>query len=527
MLDVIIKGGIVIDGSGSIGNIRDIGTKGDTISEVGNLGRCEAVEIVDATGLYVCPGFVDMHSHSDFNIFVEPPGKSKIQQGVTTEVCGNCGVSATPLLGEARNQRQKSLSTLDIPITWSSLREFFDILEGKKMLCNIVPLVGHGNLRGGVVGYDDRPPSSKEMEHMTSLLKDEMESGAWGLSSGLVYPPGIYASKGELVRLSKVVAQYSGIYTSHIRSEENGVIEAVEELLHVGEESGVSVQIAHLKTMGRENWQKLPLIFEKIEEALHRGVNVSADRYPYTAASTELDSLLPPWSCEGGVDKILRRLRNRNARERIFSYIVAGKSEKYLCDKIVISRVASSRNKLLEGKTLSQAAAIKKQSIKELFFDLLIEEEMKVGAIFFCMSEKNLLRILRKDYVMIGSDSAVWDIDGPLGEGKPHPRGFGTFPKVLRKYVFEKKILTLEEAVKKITAQPASKLGLRQRGLIQKGYKADLVIFKKEELKDNATYKNPHQFPSGIFRVMVNGQWALKQGYLTGAYPGKMLLKNN
>jgi N-acyl-D-amino-acid deacylase len=335
----------------------------------------------------------------------------------------------------------------------------------------------------------------------------------------------VYADAEEIIFLAKIVASCGGIYASHIRSEEDLVVEAIEEALRIGREARISVQISHLKTMGEKNWHKLPLIFEKIEDAVQDGVDVAADRYPYTAASTDLDALLPAWACAGGIDAELARLRQEQERSKIFSWILAGRDAEQVFSKVRISRVFTERNKPHEGRTVAEAAEVLNKSIQDTFFDLLIEEQLRVGAIFFSMSEDNLQKIYQKDYVMIGSDSAVWDLEGPLGEGKPHPRGFGTFPRILKKYVFEQKVLSLEQAIKKMTGQPAAKLGLKDRGLIKEGYKADLVILNTETVSDLATYEHPHQFPAGISHVMVNGRWAVRDTIATGIFPGTVVLK--
>jgi N-acyl-D-amino-acid deacylase len=335
----------------------------------------------------------------------------------------------------------------------------------------------------------------------------------------------VYAAAEEIMCLAAIVSEYGGIYASHIRNEEDMVVEAIDEALRIGRKAHIPVQISHLKTMGEKNWQKLPLVFDKIEEGLNEGIDVSADRYPYTAASTDLDALLPAWACEGGIDAELERLSQEQERQKIFSYILDGRTAEEVFAKVLIARVFSEPNKQLEGKTVVAAANMLGKSIKGAFFDLLVEEQLKVGAIFFSMSEENLQKIYQKDYVMVGSDSAVWDIEGPLGDGKPHPRGFGTFPRVLKKYVFEQQVLFLEQAIRKMTGQPAAKLGLQDRGLIREGYKADLLILNKEELSDRATYEKPHQFPTGIYHVMTNGKWAIKDGIMTGTYPGEVILK--
>jgi N-acyl-D-amino-acid deacylase len=525
MFDSIIKNGNVIDGTGAPGIIQDIGIRSGVITAVGRIGEAAAGEIINAHDLVVCPGFIDIHSHSDFNLLVDSPGRGKILQGVTTEVCGNCGLSGAPLRGKAKEQRQKSLTGMGLDLSWSTMQEYLELLRAQRLFCNVVPLVGHGNLRGSIIGYENREPSRKELDNMCSLLREAMNAGAWGLSSGLFYPPGAYARERELIELARIAAQYGGIYASHIRSEEDRVVEAVAEALAIGRESGAAVQISHLKTMGERNWGKLPRMFALIEEAISAGLDVTADRYPYTAAATDLDALLPAWACEGGIDTELERLRDTKLQGKIFAAIVSGRKPAELFDRIRISRVFSERNRDLEGRTVTEAAGLRKQGIQEFYFSLLMEEEARVDAIFFTMSEENLQNIFRRDYVMVGSDSAAWDTEGLLGEGKPHPRSFGAFPRVLRKYVMEDKILELEQAIRKMTGQPALKLKLPDRGLIMPGYRADLVIFNAAEVRDNATYDYPQQFPEGICRVMVNGRWVVQDGQITGERPGMVLLK--
>ena len=526
MFDVLIKGGSVIDGSGISATITDIAIRGDTIVETGKLGSSLASETIDAKGLFVCPGFIDMHSHSDFNIMADPPGRSKIRQGVTTEICGNCGMSAAPLFGTVKKRRIEELKAFGIPVAWSTLKDFSGVLTGKKLFSNIAPLVGHGNIRGAVVGYENRAPSSFDMRKMENMLEDAMLSGAWGMSSGLIYPPGVYAHRKEIVRLAEIVKNHGGIYASHIRNEGDFLLDAIDEAIETGRASGVSIQISHLKTMRRKNWNKLDRVFEKIERAIDKGVNVSADRYPYTAASTGLDSLLPSWTCIGSRQDVIARLQSKEMREKIFSAVLKSISRDELKDEIIISRVLSQGNSQFEGKTLGETAEIRKQPVKEALFDLLIEEGLSIDAVFFGMSEKNLRKIIKKDYVMIGSDSSVWDSHGQLSAGKPHPRSFGTFPKVIEKFVFRENALRLENAIKKMTGQPAEKTGIADRGFIRKGYKADIVILCRNNIKDNSTYSNPHKYPSGIIRVMVNGKWAVIDAAETDNYPGRLLLKN-
>ena len=523
MFDIVITGGMVIDGTGTPAWHGDIGIKADTITALGDLQGAVAGEVVSAHGLYVCPGFIDTHAHSDFNLLVDPPGRSKVMQGVTTEVCGNCGMSASPLFGPVRKQRSSMLADRGIEITWSTLTEFSEILEHRGLLGNMLPLIGHGNIRGSVIGYENRPSSVGERAKMSELFQKELATGAWGISTGLMYAPGMFACEDELIELCRIASHYKGIYTTHLRSEGEQVLEALAEAIAIGRQAELPVEISHLKTFGRQNWHKLPDMFRLIELAREQGVCISADRYPYTAASTDLDTVLPAWVCEGGASAELARLKNPTIRDQIAETLRC--SERDFADEILIARVGSEKNRELEGRRLGEAAQIRRQAVTDTLLDLLLEEDLQIDAIFFSMSEENLREILKKDYVMIGSDASVWDNDGILGRGKPHPRAFGTFPRVLGKYVRDEHILRLEEAVRKMTGQVAETFGIPDRGIIREGWKADMVLFDLATIRDIATYDNPHQFPDGIVRVMVNGQWVVRDGVLTAARPGRVLKK--
>jgi len=526
MFDVLIKGAAVIDGTGQKAKVEDVGIKGDSIVEVGQIDSIEAGEIFNGRGYFLCPGFIDVHSHSDFNILAEPSGGSKIKQGVTTEVCGNCGLSAAPLLGDYKKQREKSVKALGVDISWSDFKEYRQVLEEKGLPLNIISLVGHGNLRGAVMGYENRKASASEINEMKILLEKEMKEGAWGLSSGLIYPPGVFAGQDELVELNNIVKEFNGIYTSHIRSEGDYLIDAIDEVIAVAKETGVSLQISHLKTMGEKNWNKLPLVFEKIEQALDEGMDVRADRYPYIAGSTGLGAVLPAWAGAGGADAEIERIRPGLIREKIFSEMLEAVSEKEIAETIMIARVITEENRYLEGKFVGEAAQLRGQHVKDALFDLLLEEGLDVDAIFFSMNEGNLREILKKDYVMPGSDASVWGTSGSLAKGKPHPRAFGTFPRFIKKYAMEEKLFELETAVKKMTAFPAEKFGIADRGRIRKGFKADIVIFDPHKIADRATYDDPHQYPDGILSVMVNGKWVVKENNFTDEKPGKVLLES-
>jgi N-acyl-D-amino-acid deacylase len=334
MFDILILGGTVIDGTGAPAQRCDVGVTGDTISAVGMLQGAQARECIDARNIHICPGFIDMHSHSDFNMLVQPPGRGKIMQGITTEVVGNCGLSAAPLLGSAREQREKSIKNLGLDLCWTHLDEFAETVKTKKLPCNIVPLIGHGNIRGSIVGYGNRQPTPDEMQTMERLLTRQMEAGAWGLSTGLVYPPGMYADREEIIRLAAIAARFGGIYTSHMRSEGDQLLEAIGETLAVGRSAGLPVQLSHLKTQGKRNWHKLPAVFELIEKARAGGIEVFADRYPYTASSTGLDVVFPAWACEGGNAAELERLQASGVRERIYADILEHMTEDELARDI-------------------------------------------------------------------------------------------------------------------------------------------------------------------------------------------------
>lgn len=525
MFDILIHSGTVVDGTGAPARQAAVAVTGDSITEVGMLEGARARETVDARGMLVCPGFIDMHSHSDFNLLVQPPGRGKIMQGVTTEVIGNCGMSGAPLLGEVRALREKGHQFLGIDFSWSHFEEYSQTLKSAKLPCNIVPLIGHGNIRGSVLGYGGRPPAPDEMKAMKELLTRQMEAGAWGLSTGLVYPPGMYAAPDEIAELGRIAARFGGLYATHMRSEGDGLLESIAEALEIGRKAKIAVQISHLKTQGKRNWHKLPEAFKLIEQARVEGLTVFADRYPYTASSTGLDVVFPAWACEGGIAAELKRLESPALRDRIYAGILEHMTEEELAEDIFITKVRTGANKPLEGLRLGQAAMERGQALPEALFSILREEDLDVDAIFFSLCEKNLREILVKPYVMIGSDASVWDISGVLGAGKPHPRAFGSFPLILQKYVFKEKLLSVEEAVHKMTGLPARALGLSDRGAIQKGMKADLTLVNPQTVEDRASYLDPHHYPGGIHSVMVNGLWEILSGAIAETYAGKLLLK--
>jgi N-acyl-D-amino-acid deacylase len=523
--DFLIKGGFIIDGAGinSAARVMDIGIQGDRIKAVGNLSGIRADKIINAYGLCVSPGFIDTHSHSEFTVLADGRAQGKVYQGVTTEINGNCGLSAAPLYGLAFEQRIKDIEELHIRERWNSFEEYFAILTKRKCAINFMTLVGHGNLRSSVSGFSNRELTTEEKIKMSKLLKDALESGAQGLSTGLAYPPGIYSTTTEIVELAKETTRYDRcIYTTHMRNEGGNIFDSVDEVIKIGLDSGIDVHISHLKTNGEKNWEKMNSIFEKIYNAQSRGLRVTCDRYPYIASATDLDTVLPAWAYEGGHEAELRRLET--APQRLYEDIRDAYPDETCWENIVISTVHKSKNKWMEGKTLSAIGKSLKKMPIECLFEILIEEKLRVGALFFFMNEDNLRSILKVPYSMIGSDSSVRCFDGITAQGKPHPRGFGCFPRILGTYVRDQNVLSLKEAVYKMTGLPAQTFGIKQRGIIADGFFADVTIFDIDRIKDNSTFDNPFEKPEGINYVFVNGIPVLWEGMETGKLPGRILV---
>ncbi|MCI2424773.1 D-aminoacylase [Candidatus Acetothermia bacterium] len=503
------------------------------IKKIGDIKE-GAKRAIDAEGMIVCPGFIDMHSHSDFALLLNPKAESKILQGVTTEVIGNCGASAAPIKDKTidllKDYTNPMLGFLKdcLDWDWRGFGEYLAKLK-KGIAVNVAPLAGQGTIRIAVMGFDKRDPKEKELAEMKELLKAAMEEGAFGLSTGLIYPPGCFSQTEELIELAGVIKDYEGIYFSHIRGESNTLIPALKEAITIGEKAGVSVEISHHKAAGKANWGKVKETLRIIEEARERGLDVTSDQYPYTATSTGLSALLPDWVHEGGVKRLVGRLRDPQTRRRIrkdmegdrLIYWNPLKATEW--SNIMISAVGTERNRELEGKSIEEIAKLWDKDSFDVLFDLLIEEESNVRMVFFRMSEDDVITVMRHPTTMIGSDGAAISREGPLSKGKPHPRSYGTFPRILGKYVREEKVLTLEDAVRKMTFLPAQKLKLRDRGVLKQEYKADIVVFDPEKVKDRATYTYPHQQPEGILYVLVNGEIAVEEGKYVGKTAGKVL----
>lgn len=522
MLDYLIKNSIVVDGSGSEPIEANIGISGDRIAYIGK-NEIPAENIIDAKGLVVSPGFIDTHGHSEFTLLADGRAEGKLSQGITTEINGNCGLSAAPLFGEAFEQRESDLNELSIKERWSGFREYFNILKKRGIAINFATLCGHGNLRASVMGYKNTAPDEKSLNKMKELLSDAIKDGAKGLSTGLIYPPGVYSATEELIELCFSLFSHhpSLIYASHMRNEGDKLIEAISEVVRIGGESGVNVHISHIKTMGEQNWHKADSAIELMENARKSGITLTCDRYPYIAASTDLDSILPSWVYEGGVEEELKRLKDKDAVWKIKAgFERVGDS---YWQGIYVSSVTKSINKWMEGNSLFDIALKTGRSPVDALLDILIDERTRVGAIFFSMNEDNLIKFLSLSYAMIGSDSSARSYSGPTRKGIPHPRGFGSFPAFIGRYARDKGIMPLSEAIRKATSLPALTFGLNNRGILREGFYADIVVFDYERIIDRATFKEPYTKPEGIIYVFVNGSLALKEGRITGGLKGRIL----
>ena len=523
--DILISGAIVFDGAGNPGKDMDVALKGDKIIAIGsNLRKEKASIVIEAGDLAVAPGFIDAHSHTDYLLLINPKAESKIRQGVTTDIGGNCGGSLFPL-SDSEFEEQKILlkNEYDFDLTWRDLPRFFNKLREKGMALNFATLVGHGTIRSAIIGPEDRTPSDNELNLMKKAVRDNIKAGAVGMSTGLFYAPGSFARKEEIIELCRELAPSRSVYASHIRDEGDFLIESIDEAISIAKEAQVSLQISHLKAQYPRNYSKIHTALSKIEEAHKEGVSILADRYPYHASSTSLSSFFPRWSQQGTTDDFLTLLQDKTVEQKILAHIKKQEEKIQSWENVIISSVLTEKNKHLEGKSILQGSTEAQKPCYEFIRNLLIEENNQVAMINFSMSEDNLRLILAHPHVVIGSDGNALAPYGVLGKGKPHPRSYGTFVRVLGKYSREEKILTLPQAIQKMTSLTAQKFGLAQRGLIKEGYFADLVIFNPEKVIDKADWLNPHQYPAGIEYVIVNGQVVINRGEHTGLLPGRIL----
>jgi N-acyl-D-amino-acid deacylase len=524
--DLIIRGGYILDGSGAEAFEADIGISENYIKEIGQILSVRGKSVIEAKDLVVCPGFIDAHDHTDVELLVNPKAESSIRQGITTLVSGNCGGSPFPIAEEIYEESKENLKELyQLDLTWRDINGFFSRLEEKGIALNYSTLVGQGAIRGAAMGFNDRPPSQEELEKMKKMVAENIESGAVGLSTGLEYAPGSYAKADEIIELCKVVAQNGGVYATHMRDEGDELLESLDETIDVARKTGVSVEISHLKIAYPRNWHKIDAALVKIEEAKKNGISIFCDRYPYIAGSTGLSFYFPLWAREGTTDEFLAKLKDPALESRLRAHVAEQEKKLGSWDKVVISSVVTEKNKIFEGKSVLEGAKKTGKSPYDFMKDLLIEERNRVGMVIFMMKEENLKRILAHPLVGVGSDGSAVAPYGLLHRGKPHPRHYGTFPRVLGKYVREEKIVPMPEMLKKITSIPAQKFGFGKRGTLKSGYFADIVIFDPDKVIDKATWTDPHQYPEGIEYVLVNGKVVIKEGDHTGDLPGKVLRK--
>jgi len=522
--DIVIKNGLIIDGSGGPAYKKDIGIIGNTIAAIDDLKSSTADMMIDGEGLVVSPGFIDIHTHTDIQLLVNSKAESKIHQGVTMEVSGNCGGSPFPFKDDDfRDYDKRAFEEYGIHVDWRNTDGYLRSLENHKISINHATLTGQGTLRSIVVGNNDIQATPDQIKEMKDLLDLSMAEGSFGLSSGLEYAPGSYASTEELIALNEVVAKKGGIYATHIRSEDVQVEEAIKEALRICKEAEVSTQIAHLKAANQGNWHKIDHVLEMIHEAAVSGLPISADRYPYIAYSTGLTMFLPLWSRQGSTEEILARLQDPETAKKIEEFAERKGQDIGGWERVVISSCDLEKNKKWEGKSVQECANELNKSTFEFMRDILIEEDNRVSMIGFAMDENNLKKVLSSSHVMIGSDGNAVAPSGKLSSGKPHPRYYGTFPRVLGKYAREENIFDLATAVNKMTHMPAAKLGLLKRGLIAKDFYADIVLFNPDTVIDNASFTDPHQFPTGIEYVIVNGKISIQNGAHTGAQAGSVL----
>lgn len=538
-VDMVIKNGLIFDGTGSEPFEGDIGISGDRIVFINKkavdsrhklnppsphlekAGKGRFDRVIEADGLAVAPGFIDTHAHSDFTLLADPRAEGKVCQGITTEINGNCGLSAAPLYGEVFKHREEDLKELGIQERWSTFEEYFRILEKRSITLNFATLVGHGNIKACVTGYQNRKLLTAERGKMHLLIKKSINEGAIGISTGLIYSPGVYSDTKELIEMARCCNNL--IYTSHMRSEGDTLIESIEEIIRIANEARVNVHISHIKTSGQKNWQKIDNAISIIEKAQKEGIRITCDRYPYTAASTDLDTILPSWIYEGGAGEELKRLKSPKVQEKIKREILYEHPQKRYWGNIHISSLSSEKNRWMEGKSIASIARHENSEPVDILLKILCEEKLRVGAIFSFMNEDNLKRFLSLPYVMIGTDSSARCTCGPTHKGKPHPRGFGSFPRFLGRYVRNNGLMSMSKAINKITMLPAKTFGIRKRGILKKGAFADIVIFDHKKIIDRATFDEPFLKPEGIYYVIANGLPALWEGRLTGINTGRIL----
>src|SRR5438128_1705584 len=527
--NIVIKNGTVYDGTGSEGRVADVAIRGDRIAGVGDLQKTRAKNVIDARGLAVAPGFINMLSWSNESLIQDGRSQSEIRQGVTTEIMGE-GESMGPLNDETKKRMLEQQKDIKYDIKWNTLAEYLKFLEAHGISCNVASFIGATTIRENVIGFDDKAPTPEQLEQMRELVRKEMEAGALGIGTALIYPPAFYAKTEELIELCKVASKYKGKYISHMRSEGNQLLEAFDELVRISREAHIPAELYHIKALGQKNWGKIDTLLARIEAARKAGLQIRANMYTYIAGGTGLDACLPPWTHDGGDEALLKRLRDPATRKKIAAEVrmdsdkwenlyLAGGSP----DRITSLEFESEKLKPLNGKSLAEIAKMRGKDPVETIMDLLSEDEARTGAIYFLMSEENVKKEMATPWISFGSDEASQAPEGVFLKSKPHPRAYGTFARVLGKYVREEKVLTLPDAIRRLSALPATNLELDHRGFLKEGRFADVVVFDPATITDHATFADPAQYATGMKHVFVNGKQVLKDGEHTGAKPGRAL----
>ena len=526
--DVLIKGGTVYDGTGGGPRQADVAIRGDRIAAIGDLRNARAGSVVDANGLAVAPGFINMLSHSEVSLIVDGRSLSELKQGVTTQIFGESSMG--PLTQEMKDRRTAQQGDLKYDIVWTSLSEYLTYLERRGISQNVASFIGAPTLREYAIGLDDKPPTPEQLEKMRQLVRQEMEAGALGVTTALIYPPATFAKTDELIEMCKVAAKYKGKYIAHIRSEADQLTEAIEETIRISREAGLPVEIYHLKASGQENWPKLDGVLAMINDARRKGVEITADMYTYTAGATGLNSCMPPWVYDGGPDAAYKRLQDPATRRKIADamrapsrdwenlYLLAGSPE-----RILLVGFKSDALKPLTGKTLAEVAWLRGKDPAETVMDLVLEDHSRVGTVYFMMDEENVKKQIREPWVSFGSDASSMAAEGLFLKSSTHPRAYGNFARLLGKYVREEKVISLTEAVRRLSGLPATNLELDHRGFLQQGMFADVVVFDPKTIADVATFEQPQQYAIGVKQVFVNGIRVLKDREQTGARPGRAL----
>jgi N-acyl-D-amino-acid deacylase len=526
--DVLIKSGRIYDGSGGSSYVADVGIEDDHIAAIGQL-EADADLVIDAQGVAVAPGFINMLSWANDTLIEDGRSQSDIRQGVTLEVLGEGG-SMGPLNEIMKQDMLESQGDIKFDIKWTTLGEYLEYLERKGVSTNVTSFVGAATVRIHTIGYQDRAPTSRELKQMQQLVVQAMQEGAVGVSSALIYAPGVYADTDELIALAEVAGRYGSMYISHLRSEGNNLLEALDELITTARKANVAAELYHMKAAGKANWHKLDAMIKKIEKARAEGLRITADMYNYTAGATGLDAAMPPWVQVGGHRAWVMRLKNPVIRQRVLKematltnewenlYLLAGSPE-----NVLLVGFKNEKLRHLTGKTLGQVARLRGKSPEETAIDLVIEDDSRVSTVYFLMSEENVKKQIKLPWISFCSDAGSLAPEGVFLKSSTHPRAYGSFARLLGKYVRQEKVIMLAEAVRRLTSLPAENLKLEKRGKLEKGYYADIVVFDPDTISDHATYEKPHQYATGMIHVFVNGTQVLKDGEHTGAKPGRVV----